>query len=757
MKKRILSLFLVTFFIIGCINIGYVTPIKASNVTEICSTDFLSTCPEWFKVKVNGTKLSIIYHCEDSNYEAGIYIDDKTVTTGSFDSNDEFYAEIETSTYSDGFHNVKFNNYAGRAISCYDLCFSFEKKSNEIDLHSIDSDDEIDFYSDLNKNYKPDDFVGFPVYYYDCSLEDKKTMDEIVNKAIEITKACKTDEEKVKKIHDWIATNIAYDFENYYTGTYYDSADPIWVFKNKRAVCSGYSRLAKIMFSAIGIPCLCIVGTATTNSGEEPHEWNAVYINDSWKYIDITWDSQNVYGTKIGDETYNILNQEPLYSYYGISPELISEKHKSSMVDYVDSGAVVGIEPYYVDTIYELGDSFERADEWEYVLSNNDKYYSYSDYPMSSEMEKNVVYSGYDLSKSGKQTVTAKFYDFTYSYDIYVMDTNSNNNQNTDKTEDNTNNNNTNNNNNNQTENKKEDNIITVESIGRPDYSGDFDATAYMYGHLNLPDTVKVTWSDGSVTDESVIWGRDNYNMYEVSEAGFSYNYDDNNNIIDCKFDVVGYVYIKGEKKTTYAHVMLVNNDLDDNYDSDNKVIISTEYQGYTFKYSPYSDDTRCYDSSGKPVINEFKCDGTYTYYFQADGTAMKDRLTYHPDGVHVIYFDSEGHEVFSDFANVRKTIAGDEVNDFCFFDVFGYMYVDVLTYDKTGSVLYYANPYGVMEMGKWFQFSDTVMWADGTPAEGIAGGYGYANEDGTLMTNTQTIDWEGRSCYLQGNGVALY
>ncbi len=46
---------------------------------------------------------------------------------------------------------------------------------------------------------------------------------------------------------------------------------------------------------------------------------------------------------------------------------------------------------------------------------------------------------------------------------------------------------------------------------------------------------------------------------------------------------------------------------------------------------------------------------------------------------------------------------------------------------------------------------------ADGTPAEGIAGGYGYANADGTLMTNTQTIDWEGRSCYLQGNGVALY
>ena len=190
------------------------------------------------------------------------------------------------------------------------------------------------------------------------------------------------------------------------------------------------------------------------------------------------------------------------------------------------------------------------------------------------------------------------------------------------------------------------------------------------------------------------------------------------------------------------------DNDNGNNTSSGNKIV------GF---YIDSNGDTRCNDTNGNPVINEFMCDGTYTYYFQLDGTAMKDRLTYHPDGVHVIYFDSEGHEVFSDFANVKKTIAGDAVDDFCFFDVFGYMYVDVLTYDKTGSVLYYANPYGVMEMGKWFQFSDTVEWADGTPAEGIAGGYGYANADGTLMTNTQTVDWEGRSCYLQGNGVALY
>ena len=178
-------------------------------------------------------------------------------------------------------------------------------------------------------------------------------------------------------------------------------------------------------------------------------------------------------------------------------------------------------------------------------------------------------------------------------------------------------------------------------------------------------------------------------------------------------------------------------------------------YQSCDF-YEDEDGNITCYDSKGKQVIDDFKCDGEFTYYFQFDGTAMKDRLTYHPDGIHVIYFDENGHEVFNDFAHVKRSIAGEEVDDYCFFDVFGYLYVDVITWDKTGTVLYYANPYGVLEMGKWFQFSDTVKWGDGRETEGIAGGYGYATEDGTLMTNQFTYDWEGNFCYMQGNGTIL-
>lgn len=155
--------------------------------------------------------------------------------------------------------------------------------------------------------------------------------------------------------------------------------------------------------------------------------------------------------------------------------------------------------------------------------------------------------------------------------------------------------------------------------------------------------------------------------------------------------------------------------------------------------YQNESGDLYCTDKDGNIIRNQFIFDGAYTYYFQQDGTAMRDRLTYHPDGEHVIYFDSNGHEVFDNFAYVKQNIEGNPVDDMCYFDTFGYMYVDVMTYDAAGTNLYYVNPYGVIERNRWFGFSD--------------GGIGYANADGTLMTSQFTYDQWNRVVYMQGNG----
>ena len=172
------------------------------------------------------------------------------------------------------------------------------------------------------------------------------------------------------------------------------------------------------------------------------------------------------------------------------------------------------------------------------------------------------------------------------------------------------------------------------------------------------------------------------------------------------------------------------------------------------------------YRLNGTIIKDAFFCDGENTYYLMADGTPMKDRLTFHPDGVHVIYFDKDGHEVFNNFTLVGHNIAdmatGDvtELNEYCYFDGNGYQYTDVVTWgnnddpERAGK-LYYANTRGVLERDGWFTFSETAKYAgDGTRWPG-AGKRGYANSlDRSLMRETWTYDENDLYRYMNGYGV---
>ena len=143
--------------------------------------------------------------------------------------------------------------------------------------------------------------------------------------------------------------------------------------------------------------------------------------------------------------------------------------------------------------------------------------------------------------------------------------------------------------------------------------------------------------------------------------------------------------------------------------------------------------NVRYYDQNGNMVKNQFAFDGEYTYYLQADGSPMKDRLTYHPDGQHIIYFDSDGHEVFNSFQYCPS------VGYTCYFDSQGYIYKDQITF--VGDKVYYLNANGKMEQNGWFRF------ANGRD-------FGYANSDGTLKTDGFSYDPWGRIVFYHWNGM---
>lgn len=142
----------------------------------------------------------------------------------------------------------------------------------------------------------------------------------------------------------------------------------------------------------------------------------------------------------------------------------------------------------------------------------------------------------------------------------------------------------------------------------------------------------------------------------------------------------------------------------------------------------------KLYDKNGNLIVNDFVFDGEYTYYAQADGTPMKNRLTYHPDGEHIIYFNEMGHEVFSEFQYCES------VGYTCYFDSQGYIYKDQITY--LNGVPFYLNANGKREDSGWFQFANGVD-------------YGYADGAGRLRHNRFSYDNYGRVVYYHWNGMA--
>ena len=154
----------------------------------------------------------------------------------------------------------------------------------------------------------------------------------------------------------------------------------------------------------------------------------------------------------------------------------------------------------------------------------------------------------------------------------------------------------------------------------------------------------------------------------------------------------------------------------------------------YTKKsYEDEKGNIRFFREDGSMIFNDYYCDGVYTYYMQYDGTAMKNRLTYDPEGTGLIYFDDKGHMLFDTFQYCK------DVQYICYFATDGRAYFDQVTF--VGDKAYYLNACGKMEDSGWFTFADGVN-------------HGFANSDGTLHTGGFSYDPWGRMVYFHWNGM---
>jgi len=114
------------------------------------------------------------------------------------------------------------------------------------------------------------------------------------------------DHKKLKAIHDYIVSNVAYDKTKSRFSAYYALIE-------QRAVCQGYALLAYKMLTEVGIDARIVSGI--TDGGE--HSWNMVKLDGNWYHINFTWNDP------VPDEPGRVL-----YDYYNLTDNEISKTHK---------------------------------------------------------------------------------------------------------------------------------------------------------------------------------------------------------------------------------------------------------------------------------------------------------------------------------------------------------------------------------------------------------------------------------------------
>ena len=162
------------------------------------------------------------------------------------------------------------------------------------------------------------------------TAEQAAEMQELID---ELIQGAATDYQKAQNIYNWIYKNIKYEGNESVT----ISAQPYDVYTSRRGVCGGFSNLCNELFHLAGIPSVAVTGYYYNLA----HQWNVVYADGKWFYVDATdssgasFDQEHIWNTHKVVEVYNasIETEGILLSYYnGIAVVGTKEPMKTLIV-----------------------------------------------------------------------------------------------------------------------------------------------------------------------------------------------------------------------------------------------------------------------------------------------------------------------------------------------------------------------------------------------------------------------------------------
>lgn len=97
--------------------------------------------------------------------------------------------------------------------------------------------------------------------------------------------------DKIKLFHDYIIDHTKYDVTRNEEGeSNYLSYLAYGPLMEGYATCNGYTDVMAIFLSKLGVKNYKIATTPEENDTSNGHVWNAVYLNEEWLHLDLTWD-----------------------------------------------------------------------------------------------------------------------------------------------------------------------------------------------------------------------------------------------------------------------------------------------------------------------------------------------------------------------------------------------------------------------------------------------------------------------------------
>jgi hypothetical protein len=178
---------------------------------------------------------------------------------------------------------------------------------------------------------------------------------EVYNKAVSIIQNIITEDmsdyEKELKIHDYLALNISFDYDDYSANfiieEYYS---PYGALIKNKAEAEGIAESFRILATMAGLDCDTMYGYFFgLNPGDRPHAWNRVKIDGEYYLLDVTFD------TPVPSKPGLVL-----YAYFNLTDSQMGIDHEPYIFDDIKCTATEYNYYIYNDLLFSSQDEFDR-------------------------------------------------------------------------------------------------------------------------------------------------------------------------------------------------------------------------------------------------------------------------------------------------------------------------------------------------------------------------------------------------------------